>query len=176
MIDLKTKQAFWAEQLPLFKELYLMKTQLDVLYFDNESGNFEIKDEAAVDFEKDDFLEAYHSVNTGWAMWKKAVTFMQEKSQVVPETHVLVEKSKIETWWQDAEEPENFASDIKDLPSLGHYLTGDEILEITEHHTIHLPSKTIYGVWIDKDGVRSFCTGTMEECIALTSCESGAAG
>lgn len=98
------------------------------------------------------------------------------KAQAVTDTHVLVEKSKIETWWQDAEEPENFASRIDDMPSLGHYLTGDEIMEITEHHTIHLPSKTIYGVWVDKDGDRSFCTGTLEECRALVASESGAEG
>ncbi len=104
------------------------------------------------------------------------LAWIAAKAQAVPETHVLVEKSKIETWWQDAEEPENFANGIEDMPSLGHYLTGDEIMEITEHHTIHLPSKTIYGVWVDKDGDKSFCTGTMEECIALTSSESGAEG
>lgn len=109
----------------------------------------------------------------GWLMRSE---LEKAKAQAVPETHILVEKSKIETWWQDAEEPENFASGIEDLPSLGHYLTGDEVMEITEHHTIHLPSKTIYGVWVDKDGDRSFCTGTMEECIALTSSESGAEG
>lgn len=98
------------------------------------------------------------------------------KAQAVPETHMVVEKSKIETWWQDAEEPENFASRIEDMPSLGQYLNGDEIMEITEHHTIHLPSKTIYGVWVDKDGDRSFCTGTLEECRALVASESGAEG
>lgn len=98
------------------------------------------------------------------------------KAQAVPDTHMVVEKSKIETWWQDAEEPENFASRIEDMPSLGHYLTGDEIMEITEHHTIHLPSKTIYGVWVNKDGDRSFCTGTLEECHALVASESGAEG
>ncbi|MDV4325479.1 hypothetical protein MSC35_06775 [Acinetobacter baumannii] len=98
------------------------------------------------------------------------------KAQAVPDTHVLIEKSKIETWWQDAEEPENFASRIEDMPSLGQYLNDNEIMEITEHHTIHLPSKTIYGVWVDKDGDRSFCTGTLEECRALVASESGAEG
>ncbi|WP_373885756.1 hypothetical protein [Acinetobacter oleivorans] len=86
MIDLKTKQAFWAEQLPAFKEHYIMQTQLDVLYFDNESGNFEIKDESAVDFEKEDFLEAYHSVNTGWAMWLRAMSQEKAKAQVVQQS------------------------------------------------------------------------------------------
>ncbi|MEN8395995.1 hypothetical protein ABFO98_17635 [Acinetobacter baumannii] len=103
-----------------------------------------------------------------WSFWNKA------KAQAVTETHVVVEKSKIETWWQDAEEPENFASRIEDMLSLGQYITGGEIMEITEHHTIHLPSKTIYGVWVDKDGDRSFCTGTLEECQALEASESGA--
>lgn len=110
-------------------------------------------------------------VNGAWFMFQE-----KAKAQAVPDTHLLVEKSKIETWWQDADEPENFASRIEDMPSLGQYINGDEIMEITEHHTIHLPSKTIYGVWVDKDGDRSFCTGTLEECQALVASESGAEG
>ncbi|AYX87270.1 hypothetical protein EGX84_12120 [Acinetobacter baumannii] len=113
------------------------------------------------------------------ANWTNGAWFVFErnaKAQAVPDTHLLVEKSKIETWWQDAEEPENFASRIEDMPSLGQYINGDEIMEIIEHHTIHLPSKTIYGVWADKDGDRSFCTGTLDECQALVASESGAEG
>lgn len=152
---------------------------------ENLRGNFEsipenIKLLRGAKFQDDEYValsifddsskEAAEKLNYGWSVWQKA------KAQAVPDTHILVEKSKIETWWQDAEEPENFASGIEDLPSLGHYLTGDEIMEITEHHTIHLPSKTIYGVWVEKDGDRSFCTGTMEECLALTTSKSGAEG
>ncbi|MBJ8440067.1 hypothetical protein [Acinetobacter junii] len=84
---LAEKQSFWAEQMPIFKEHYIMQTQLDVLYFDNESGNFEIKDESAIEFEKEDFLEAYHSVNTGWSMWLRAKAHEAEKFEgcvVVP--------------------------------------------------------------------------------------------
>lgn len=84
---LAEKQAFWAEQMPIFKEHYIMQAELDVLYFDNESGNFEIKDEAAIDFEKEDFLETYHSVNTGWSMWLRATTLATAKLEgcvVVP--------------------------------------------------------------------------------------------
>ncbi|MFX5836159.1 hypothetical protein ABTE60_01755 [Acinetobacter baumannii] len=108
--------------------------------------------------------------------WLMRLELEKAKAQAVPDTHLLVEKSKIETWWQDAEEPENFASRIEDMPSLGQYINGDEIMEITEHHTIHLPSKTIYGVWVDNDGDRSFCTGTLEECRALVASKSGAEG
>ncbi|WP_151767912.1 hypothetical protein [Acinetobacter oleivorans] len=133
----------------------------------------EIADEYFDDQKLDDLIDM--AIKLGEVYAQRDV-LKKAKAQAVPDTHLLVEKSKIETWWQDAEEPENFASRIEDMPSLGQYINGDEIMEITEHHTIHLPSKTIYGVWVDKDGDRSFCTGTMEECIALTSSESGAEG
>lgn len=121
------------------------------------------------------------NMNSRWDAWLRCAKHRdaeleKAKAQAVPDTHLLVEKSKIETWWQDAEEPENFASRIEDMSSLGQYINGDEIMEIIEHHTIHLPSKTIYGVWADKDGDRSFCTGTLDECQALVASGSGAEG
>jgi len=84
-MTLNEREAFWTEQLPIFKENYICLAQLDVLYFDNESGNFEIKEAALVDFEKEDFLESYHSVNTGWAMWLRAQSLEKAKAQAVPE-------------------------------------------------------------------------------------------
>ncbi len=137
--------------------------------FNAESNQYEISGEKWAC----ELTDACEELNTGWFIWQECV---KAKAQAVPDTHLLVEKSKIETWWQDAEEPENFASRIEDMPSLGQYINGNEIMEITEHHTIHLPSKTIYGVWVDKDGDRSFCTGTLEECQALVGRESGAEG
>lgn len=146
-----------------FEALPLIKEKLNAVYFDETLNSYfaaMINSSPTVKY-----------VQGAWMAWQE-----KAKAQAVPDTHLLVEKSKIETWWQDAEEPENFASRIEDMPSLGHYLTGDEIMEITEHHTIHLPSKTIYGVWVNKDGDRSFCTGTLEECHALVASESGAEG
>lgn len=83
-MTLNEREAFWTEQLPIFKENYICLAQLDVLYFDYESGNFEIKEAALVDFEKEDFLETYHSVNTGWAMWLRAKSLEKAKAQAVP--------------------------------------------------------------------------------------------
>lgn len=82
MIDLKTKQAFWAEQLPLFKEKYWIPEHLDVLEFDMIGGCFEIPVDVKSDLSEDDLFDTYHRVNSGWAMWKKSVTFMQEKAKV----------------------------------------------------------------------------------------------
>jgi hypothetical protein len=87
MIDLKTKQAFWEEQLPYFKEKYWLPNHLEVLKFDMIGGCFEIAEDIKTEPSEEDILEIYHRVNSGWAMWKKAVSFMKEKTeaQAVPE-------------------------------------------------------------------------------------------
>lgn len=76
---------------------------------------------------------------------------------------VVVPKDKIEVWWQDAEEPENFATQLKDLHFIADGLEDGDIMKIHEHHTIHMPSNTLYGAWIYKDGERVFITGTKAE-------------
>ncbi|MDC4353915.1 DUF551 domain-containing protein [Acinetobacter baumannii] len=85
MIDLKTKQAFWAEQLPIFKEKYWIPEHLDVLEFDMNGGCFDIAEGVKTDLSEEDLFDIYHRVNSGWAMWKKAVSFMREKAQALPE-------------------------------------------------------------------------------------------
>nr|WP_312824022.1 hypothetical protein [Acinetobacter oleivorans] len=90
MIDLKTKQAFWAEQLPAFKENYICLAQLDAVVFNNETGNFDALDKDATGFDPEDILEAYHSVNTGWAMWLRAMSQEKAKAQAVPDGFKLV--------------------------------------------------------------------------------------
>lgn len=89
MIDLKTKQAFWAEQLPVFKEKYWIPEHLEVLEFDMLGGCFEIAENVKTDLSEDDLFDIYHRVNSGWAMWKKAVSFMKATVQAVPEGYVL---------------------------------------------------------------------------------------
>ncbi|RDF72125.1 hypothetical protein DWA07_19960, partial [Acinetobacter baumannii] len=79
MIDLKTKQAFWAEQLPIFKEKYWIPEHLDVLEFDMNGGCFDIAEGVKTDLSEEDLFDVYHRVNSGWAMWKKAVDFMKSK-------------------------------------------------------------------------------------------------
>lgn len=76
MVDLATKQAFWREQLPKFEENYFFETQLKLLKFDFEQGNYVIRDDLAPEFQ-DDANDAYHRVNTGWGMWKRAIKHSQ---------------------------------------------------------------------------------------------------
>ncbi len=84
---LAEKQAFWQEQLPLFKEAYWLPEHFELLEFDMEAGNFVVRDDINPDFE-DDADDLYHRINTGWSMWKRAVNHMQKKLEgcvVVPE-------------------------------------------------------------------------------------------
>lgn len=75
---LAEKQAFWTEQLPLFKEAYWLPEHFELLKFDMEAGNFIVCDDLDPTFE-DDADDLYHRINTGWSMWKRAVNHMQEK-------------------------------------------------------------------------------------------------
>ena len=91
---LAEKQEFWAEQLPKFKAKYWLPSHFKFVAFDMEQGNFDIKDGLDPSFE-DDAVEIWHRVNTGWAMWKKAINFGRKQPQAVPEGFVLVDKHQL---------------------------------------------------------------------------------
>ena len=77
---LAEKQAFWAEQLPNFESKYWLPSHFEFLAFDMDHGNYVIKDDLDPRLE-DDANEIFHRVNTGWAMWKKAVNFTVNEAQ-----------------------------------------------------------------------------------------------
>ncbi len=87
---LAEKQAFWVEQLPNFESKYWLPSHFELLEFDMEVGNYEVRNVLPEHYSEDDATEIWHRVNTGWAMWKKAINFT--KAQVVPEGFVLVPK------------------------------------------------------------------------------------
>ena len=91
MPTLAEKQEFWAEQLPNFEAIYWLPSHFEYVIFDMEQGNYVIKDDLSPDFEGD-ATEIWHRVNTGWAMWKKAINFGRKQPQAVPEGFVLVPK------------------------------------------------------------------------------------
>lgn len=69
------------------------------------------------------------------------------KTQAVPEGFVLVEKSKIRTWYQDDDEPENFCNSESDLDCLGDCLDDDDIIIVNIHESVHISTKKVFGVW-----------------------------
>ena len=90
---LAEKQAFWVEQLPNFESKYWLPSHFEFLAFDMDHGNYVIKDDLDPIYE-DDANEIFHRVNTGWAMWKKAVNFtVNEAKASVPEGFVLVKNN-----------------------------------------------------------------------------------
>ena len=94
MPTLAEKQEFWAEQLPNFEATYWLPSHFEYVIFDMEQGNYVIKDDLSPDFEGD-ATEIWHRVNTGWAMWKKAIIFGRKQAQSVPEGFILVDKHQL---------------------------------------------------------------------------------
>ena len=69
------------------------------------------------------------------------------KDKAVPEGFVLVEKSKVRTWYQDDDEPENFCNSESDLDCLGDCLDDDDIIIVNIHESVHISTKKVFGVW-----------------------------
>ena len=65
----------------------------------------------------------------------------------MPEGFVLVEKSKIRTWYQDDDEPENFCNSESDLNCLGDCLDDDDIIAVNIHESAHISTRKVFGVW-----------------------------
>ena len=103
---LKEKQEFWAEQLPNFEAKYWLPSHFELLEFDMEGGNYEVRDVLPEHCSEDDATEIWHRVNTGWAMWKKAINFT--KAQAVPEGFVLVPVDQLNQWGHMANYAEQY--------------------------------------------------------------------
>ena len=169
---LEEKQEFWAEQLPNFKAKYWLPSHFKFVAFDMEQGNFDIKDGLDPSFE-DDAVEIWHRVNTGWAMWKKAINFGRKQPQAVPEGFVLVPKENISCYWQDNDEPENFCSNESDFDCLGDCIDLGEIMEINKFTQAHVNKEILFGTWfaeaIDPSEKANFFVGTHAECLEIVA-------
>ena len=172
MPTLAEKQEFWAEQLPNFEATYWLPSHFEYVIFDMEQGNYVIKDDLDPSFE-DDAVEIWHRVNTGWAMWKKAINFGRKQPQAVPEGFVLVPKENISCYWQDNDEPENFCSNESDFDCLGDCIDLGEIMEINKFTQAHVNKEILFGTWfaesIDPSEKANFFVGTHAECLEIVA-------
>lgn len=80
-------------------------------------------------------------MNVAWQVWLAA------KAQAIPEGSVLVEKSKVRTWYQDDDEPENFCNSESDLDCLGDCLDDDDIIAVNIYESAHISTRKVFGVW-----------------------------
>jgi hypothetical protein len=81
--------------------------------------------------------------------WVFCAGLRAAKALAVPDTHVLVEKSKISTWWQDADEPENFASTEEQLFGMiaESEIYIDDMLVVEKHVQAQLSTQKLYCVY-----------------------------
>lgn len=87
---------------------------------------------------------SYNDIELMQEVWME-----KAKAPLVPETHVLIEKSKISTWWQDADEPENFASTEEQLIGLiaESEIYIDDMLVVEKHIQAQLSTQKLYCVY-----------------------------
>ena len=94
-MDISEKQAVWREQKPLFEAEFIHSHLLPFFNFNENTGDYEIKSECVNNTDDEDRKVAYEALNTGWAMWKKAINFGRKQAQSVPECFVLVDKHQL---------------------------------------------------------------------------------
>ena len=90
-MDIKEKQAVWLKEKPLFEAELIHSHLLPFFNFNENTGDYEIKVESIPNTDDEDRKVAYETLNTGWAMWKKAINFTE--AQVVPESNALLSAS-----------------------------------------------------------------------------------
>ena len=110
-LTLQEKQKFWAEQLQNFESKYWLPSHFEFLAFDMDQGNYTIKNDLDPSFE-DDATEIWHRVNTGWAMWKKAINFSKPHEGFVLVPKEPTEKM-LEAGYQDSFDAKGH--EIKDI-------------------------------------------------------------
>ena len=81
-----------------------------------------------------------HEAKLSFEAWKTA-------KATVAEGFVLAEKSKIKTWYQDDDEPENFCYEADSLDDLGDCLDNDEIIQVNKIEEAIIQTTPLFGVW-----------------------------
>ncbi|WP_151732277.1 hypothetical protein [Acinetobacter ursingii] len=151
MIDLATKQAFWCEQLPNFEAKYWLPSHFEFLIFDKDQGNYVIKEDLDPSFE-DEATEIFHRVNTGWAMWKKAINFNDQQAEIdslKAENAALKEKlgNMEDCWYWDGAEyyvTDPYQYDLNDLDNF-------EIITLEKYQTTPRVPEYFCKVFEDED-------------------------
>lgn len=168
---LAEKQAFWSEQLPIFKEKYWLPEHLEVLEFNIDGGSFYIKESVETDLSEDDLDEIFHRVNTGWSMWKRAVNHMSKKLDGC----VVGPKDQTEDWYLDPDEHMWFELDGIDSTLCD--MNIGEVTAIEHKEYLITQSDTLYAaiVWDDENedsGTWEFFKTEEEAEKAATHCKA----
>jgi len=108
-MDIKEKQARWAVERPLFEAEFIHSHLLPFFRFNENTGDYEIKNECVKNTDDEDRKVAYEALNTGWAMWLRA----KRTSKAVPEGFVLMPRQCTNSMAQAAKEIDGRLSAFK---------------------------------------------------------------
>jgi len=130
-MDISEKQAVWREQKPLFEAEFIHSHLLPFFTFNENTGDYEIKNECVNNTDDEDRKVAYEALNTGWVMWLRA---KRAKAQAVPEGFVLVPKDSLKvalSWMNEDLDPwqmggDSFAELYKHKPILETLIEAQE--------------------------------------------------
>ena len=92
-MDIKEKQAIWLKEKPLFEAKLIHSHLLQFFNFNENTGDYEIKNESVNHTDDEDRKVAYESLNTGWAMWLRAKN--DAKAQVVPKINGSIQAHEL---------------------------------------------------------------------------------
>ncbi|MBF7691126.1 hypothetical protein [Acinetobacter pollinis] len=137
--------------------------------------------------EQKEFHKEFGTLDS-WVGWKKRAELADEEADVLcaeitelkqklekleSGEFVLVPRDKIEVFWQDDDEPENFCSLESDLECLGDGIDLNEIMTINAHHQVNLKTEKMYGTWFAEFGhpkeKANFHVGTHQECLDIVA-------
>jgi hypothetical protein len=149
-------------------EKHLLSQGVDFKYLPNIQYN-ELENVYELIEWGEEYSEALNEINSSWCTWQAAKAHEAKKL----EGCVVVPKDQIETWWQDAEEPENFCSNESDFDCLGDCIDLGEIMEINKFTQAHVNKEILFGTWfaeaIDPSEKANFFVGTHAECLEIVA-------
>lgn len=93
VMDIKEKQAIWLKEKPLFEAKLIHSHLLQFFNFNENTGDYEIKNESVNHTDDEDRKVAYESLNTGWAMWLRAKR--DAKAQAVPKINDSIQAHEL---------------------------------------------------------------------------------
>lgn len=74
----------------------------------------------------------------------------------VPEGFILVERERLDEFYQDDDEPENFCSNINEIDILGENLDIGDVMIINKITSAHVSTEKLYAVLVECDPVAPY--------------------
>ena len=96
---------------------------------------------------------------------KMDLLIMERMFDAISEDYHLIDKSKVNVFYQDDDEPENFCDgNDGEFDALGDCIDFGEIMTINKITDFLVKTEQLYGTWTKIDSVDKFYVGTWKDC------------